>query len=119
MLLLLDGGVPPVPPPDPPIESIVKIGSVNDQGLTMSVGLRETPFKLDLSAFDIVPQNLFFSIEGGDIRVSWDGSLPTPVEGHRFYDGQQVGFPDFKHFGTLAMHAVGATSEVRITIESA
>ena len=119
MLLIFDGGAPPPAPPPDLVQSTFKSGAMTEDGVTFVVSLAETAFQLDTSPLPFTPSNLFFSIEGDDVRASWDGSIATAMEGHRFYSGQQVGFSNFKHFDRLSLFTMGTASTVRITIEGA
>ena len=118
MLLIFDGTSPPPPePPAPVIRSTYSAGVEGDGGVTLAISLKETAFVLDTTPYELTPKNLFFTVEGDDVRASWDGSNPTAVEGHRFYSGQQIGFTDFKHFDKFALFTTGTSSTVRLTIE--
>jgi hypothetical protein len=77
-----------------------------------------TPGFLDLDSIDFVPTGLFVTIEGGNIRIAYDGTLPAPQDGHLLFGGQLFTLSKTGLIQNFAMVAVTINATVTVTLES-
>lgn len=118
LLLLLNGDVAPPTPVVPPIESTGVFLVSDCDCACLVVRLEETAYTIPTEVLEFEPNSIAMTIEGNDIRVSWDGSLPTEVEGHLFYSFGYYPFTNFRNVEKFSMFSTGS-SKVTITLEGA
>ena len=78
-----------------------------------------TTVALNIDALGFSPSAMFLSVENADLRVSYDGSSPTPTDGHRLYDSQTFTISKPAHIRNFKMCTVTGIAKVNVTLESA
>jgi len=116
LVLLFNGDVTPTPPPPPINVSTFEFHYFGGATASYICTLEDTALRLDTNLLEFSPEHLSLTLEGDDIRVSWDGSNPTAVEGHRLYSGEYFTLSNFHFFDLFTMHSLGS-STVRLLVE--
>lgn len=78
------------------------------------------PIAINTENLGFTPSSMYLSVESSDIRISYDGSAPTSMDGHRLYDSQTFTLRKpalIRQFRMIGVTAIPVT--VNITLESA
>lgn len=74
--------------------------------------------KLVLEGLGFTAHSIYLSVESANLRISYDGSVPTPDDGHVLYDGQHFTLTKPSLIRNFQMIATTGTAKINVTFES-